>query len=378
MYACGGSGSGANTGAVAPPVPSPHLSGPPVVLYISPNGSNSNPGTQSRPLLTFAQADLQATPGSVIHVLPGTYSADIKIQNGGIQGQPVIWQSDTPWGAHIVGQGGSTAAVCINGPFITFQGFDVTSSSNAQSGIEGNCSQVPNHDVHIVGNHPHDLGNSNSCPTGGAIESETGAAQYASTNQYIEGNFVEDIGQNGGLGGTCRLFHGIYPATPNTVVRNNVVTTVSAYCLHLFHNPSNSLIVNNTVAHCGAGAFLAGSDTTTVTGLSVSNNIFAKTGVGISTNQGGMGDGNAYSNNLFWSNTSDLAMGPGQSVSNSLSGKSPNFVNDVQNSQRDFHLQAGSPAIDAGTAQDAPSTDYDGFSRPFGCCIDIGAYEWHP
>jgi hypothetical protein len=41
----------------------------------------------------------------------------------------------------------------------------------------------------------------------------------------------------------------------------------------------------------------------------------------------------------------------------------------------DFHLLAGSPAIDAGSSVDAPPDDFGGTSRPQGAGIDIGAYE---
>jgi hypothetical protein len=41
----------------------------------------------------------------------------------------------------------------------------------------------------------------------------------------------------------------------------------------------------------------------------------------------------------------------------------------------DFHLKTGSPALDAGTATDAPSYDVDGNPRPVGAGFDIGAYE---
>lgn len=41
-----------------------------------------------------------------------------------------------------------------------------------------------------------------------------------------------------------------------------------------------------------------------------------------------------------------------------------------------LHLKLGSPAIDAGTATNAPQVDRDGFPRPQGSGYDIGAYEW--
>ena len=43
---------------------------------------------------------------------------------------------------------------------------------------------------------------------------------------------------------------------------------------------------------------------------------------------------------------------------------------------RDFHLQAGSPAIDAGTNPFAPTDDFDGVARPVGATVDIGPYEY--
>ncbi|MBN1425306.1 right-handed parallel beta-helix repeat-containing protein, partial [Candidatus Fermentibacteria bacterium] len=41
----------------------------------------------------------------------------------------------------------------------------------------------------------------------------------------------------------------------------------------------------------------------------------------------------------------------------------------------DYHLQPGSPCIDTGTSEGAPTTDIEGNGRPCGAGVDMGAYE---
>ena len=56
--------------------------------------------------------------------------------------------------------------------------------------------------------------------------------------------------------------------------------------------------------------------------------------------------------------------------------ENPQFINPVWGgSNGDYHLQAGSLAIDSGTSSGAPSTDLDGNSRPQGGGYDLGVYE---
>jgi hypothetical protein len=51
----------------------------------------------------------------------------------------------------------------------------------------------------------------------------------------------------------------------------------------------------------------------------------------------------------------------------------PHFVNPPEG---DFRLQGNSAAIDKGSSDDAPTTDFEGRSRPEGTAYDIGAYEY--
>ena len=60
-------------------------------------------------------------------------------------------------------------------------------------------------------------------------------------------------------------------------------------------------------------------------------------------------------------------------ASDNLEG-APLLVDPV--TSRDFHLQAASPAINAGTNPFAPTDDYDGVARPVGETVDIGPYEY--
>jgi hypothetical protein len=70
----------------------------------------------------------------------------------------------------------------------------------------------------------------------------------------------------------------------------------------------------------------------------------------------------------------------------SLAASEEDAYRDIANRQTDplfvnpdafeLRLKAGSPAIDAGAAEHAPETDFDGKPRPQGAQIDIGAYEF--
>jgi hypothetical protein len=178
--------------------------------------------------------------------------------------------------------------------------------------------------------------------------------------------------------------------TANRVTNNIVYHTSGGWGIlvgnsNAAFNNVNSVIANNTVFSTALGGIIVMSGN----GTTISNNIVANTGqlsgrCGISAPTS---VSVTYLNNDLWNNgggnyclewgTSD------QSVHSTDKSVDPalgtTFVNWQADGSGDYHLKAGSPMVDAGSSAAglAPTTDFDGTSRPQGAGDDIGAYEYH-
>jgi hypothetical protein len=73
---------------------------------------------------------------------------------------------------------------------------------------------------------------------------------------------------------------------------------------------------------------------------------------------------------MVFGNTTDYTGVADLTGTNGNISVDPSFVNQVGG---DFHLNAGSLAIGAGTSTNAPATDFDGVTRTVP--VDIGAFE---
>jgi hypothetical protein len=206
------------------------------------------------------------------------------------------------------------------------------------------------------------------------------------TNAAIEGNTIHDVGS--GIGGPAIGADGLQ----NSIVRNNLVyhahgTGLSFAMVNASGGSKDDLIVNNTVvmaADAAGAAFRVAKGPNT--GLTVLNNIFLTENpnrkisgaysYSVDTTTGSTFDHNLVTDPVArhvslrkWRkqgfDTHSIAVPAG-----TLSGV---FVDPAAN---DYHLATGSPAIDAGTATQAPATDLDGNPRPSGTGYDIGAYEF--
>jgi uncharacterized repeat protein (TIGR01451 family) len=133
----------------------------------------------------------------------------------------------------------------------------------------------------------------------------------------------------------------------------------------------NDTFYDNQAGESGGAVYVAGGD------LLVTNTIFAG-----NSSSGSAVDGNpgtaSLDYNLYYDNTATDTGGvvPPPSVPNDVLG-APQFVNPGA-SPADLHLQASSPARDAGDPGSGLTIDYDNDPRPLGLGFDIGADERVP
>jgi hypothetical protein len=146
-----------------------------------------------------------------------------------------------------------------------------------------------------------------------------------------------------------------------------------------YGNLTNCVLAGNSARSTGGGAYYAGSmDNCTIVGNAAGsgggggvygatlNNciIYYNTAAG-----GGITGTNAFNSTLHNCCTLPMPLPGGSGNITNL----PGFVNLIGG---DFHLQIGSPCVDAGNNIYAPeTTDLDGNPRIIGAAVDMGAYE---
>jgi hypothetical protein len=155
------------------------------------------------------------------------------------------------------------------------------------------------------------------------------------------------IAGNSAAGGGGGVFsHDSAPTLRNCLIENNEAPEGAAvYCRHSYLSLVNCTIAGNiaTGLSSGPGNAILGSDDTTI----------------------------PLVNSIVWDNAPNSTAGDIASV-HSLIDQDPRFADPAGG---DYRLLPQSPAIDAGTADGAPTEDLSGSGRPCGTGVDLGAFE---
>src|ERR1700746_1762329 len=95
--------------------------------YVAPNGSESNPGTQSAPWRTITHSAAVASAGDTVFITNGTYvEPAIGMYNSGTSGNPITFTAQNKWGAVLSSTGGCTPAIGVLASYIVIKNIEIT------------------------------------------------------------------------------------------------------------------------------------------------------------------------------------------------------------------------------------------------------------
>jgi Fibronectin type III domain/Right handed beta helix region len=357
--------------AAALPPPIPESTGP--VAYVATTGSDSNDGTLASPWRTIQKAFNTLRPGEQALVRGGTYTQSVVMQRAGTVTAPITVEA-YPGERAVIHPGGSTSMdypvrITAGAAWFRLRGFVIEGSPlegvvNVYISDGGQAQPAAAHDIELSGNDIRD-----GMGTGVYVAPNT-------NNVQVIGNSVHGNGI-----GTEHQHQGVYVLGQNALVANNrVYDQPNGFGIQVRSDdsaqPASNVIVvaNTTVANSHAGIVVE----STAQNVSVINNVSAFNGtLGIFGFYccGKRLPGNLAHSNLVFANGSGGTRNSSGTVIDFSLG---NLVGDplfVNLAARDFHLQAGSAAVDRGLLGWSPQTDADGKPRPQGLAADAGAYE---
>ena len=369
----------------------------PKTYYLSPSGSDSyscaQATSEATPKETINNAITCLRPGETLLIKDGTYIAQNQLVGipSGISWTAPVTIAAYP-GSHPVlyaQQSGYDVIQFVGNSYIIIDGLII----DAAGGKNGVAITSPDIDPPGSGHHIRIINcEIRNAPFHGILVAGVNAQFNEFINLDVHDNGVDPVND-----------HGIYVSTSNNLIEGSAFFRNASHGIHIHGDTPNNNVVRFNLSYDNSrtGAWGAGIGIYTGRGNLVYNNIVWGNNDGLWINYD-VSDSKVY-NNTIYSNADyglligDATTGGGTTnniirnniviggrlgvlvdagiattLSNNLT-TDPKFVNAAE---ADFHLQAGSPAIDAGIAIAEVYTDFDGIARPQGTAYDIGAYEY--
>jgi len=409
-------------------------------FFVSPQGSDSNNGSQSSPFATITHASTMVQPGQVVEILEGIYSEHVRIETSGTAGLPITY----------VGRSG---AIIDGGGFDLSDGGDYDGlfvvSGKSYIVLDGITLRNTNHHAFAInpGNESDTISDitirncrtENTDGSGVLVYGHFPFVKYQIRNILIEDNEIvlpqqgvfngnrryhEDITIGGGVedfvisgnhvdvenqdrelwdGGPLGI--DVKDGVRNGKIFNNHVENVPSQGIYVdayLDGASNIEVFQNLVHGISGYGIVVGAEAGgRLDDVKVYNNVVYDSRWGGVRVADYIIDGftptektnvHIFNNTLYGVDISSTTLASGKVYNNLVdTAESLDIAGsyEVRNNceaapqfvdpaNNDFHLQSTSPCIDVGTSEGAPSVDFDGNARPQGGGYDTGAFEYSP
>lgn len=293
----------------------------------------------------------------------------------------------------------SSADVCPSGCTYTSIQAAISASTNGDTIVVGNGTYLEN--INFLGRTITVISENGPYSTiidGNQNDSVVTFDSNETATTILDGFTLQNgLAMNGG---------GVYcdntaPTIKNCVITGNTATESGAgvYCMGgPWAEPitiiNTNIVDNTTDGWIGGAIYMEAGTWSVITNSTISGNSQLYEPFPLCFRGGGTHE---ITNTIVWGNSGDIYIDGGSSVNVSYSdiegGYPGGFEGGTVNwgsgninltplfsnaASGDYHLQLGSPCIDAGTSSGAPVTDIDGDSRPQGLGYEMGSDEYMP